>query len=204
MTEQPNTATGPALAMLDVADIPPGLRALDALVKEAPVTVLGAGTIQCGRYLILYAGEVEPVRFAHRKACETLGASLLDEVLLPHAEPRLLPAVSHGAVRWPAPGDTLGALQAGSSPTMLQAVDGALKGTEVDLVELRAADGLGGKSIAMLWGDTHDVEAAVALAHQAFARGRSEGCSSAVIRNADSEVGRAMTPWSGFFSGWRG
>jgi microcompartment protein CcmL/EutN len=204
VTEQSNTVTGPALAMLDVADIPPGLRALDALAKEAPVTVLGAGTIQCGRYLILFAGEVEPVGYAYRKACESLGSSLLDDVLLPHAEARVVPAVSDGAVRWPAPGDTLGALQAGSSPTMLAAVDAALKGTEVELVQLRAADGLGGKAIAMLWGETHAVEAAVALCHQAFAHGRSDGCTSAVVRNADVEVGRAMTPWSGFYSGWRG
>jgi microcompartment protein CcmL/EutN len=204
VTDHDSSATGPALAMLDVADIPPGLRALDALAKEAPVSVLGAGTIQCGRYLILFAGEVEPVRFAFRKACEALGPALYDQVLLPHAERRLVPAISDGAVRWPAPGDTLGALQAGSSPTMLAAVDGALKGTEVELIQLRAADGLGGKSIAMLWGETHAVEAAVALAHQAFASGRSDGCSTAVIRNADAEVGRALTPWSGFFSGWRG
>lgn len=204
MTEEPHKVTGPALAMLDVADIPPGLAALDALAKEAPVTVVGAGTIQCGRYLILFAGEVEPVGYAFRKARAELGRSLWDDVLLPHGESRLVPAISDGAIRWPAAGDTLGALQASSSPTMLSAVDAALKGTDVELVQLRVADGLGGKAIAMLWGMTHSVEAAVALAHQAFARGRSEGCTSAVIRNADAEVGRAVTPWSGFFSGWRG
>lgn len=190
--------------MLDVGSIPPGLRALDALVKEAPVTVLGAGTIQCGHYLILFGGEVEPVRFAHRRACETLGAMLHDEVLLPHAEARIVPAIADAAVRWPAAGDTLGALQTGSPPTMVRAVDAALKGTEVELVQLRVGDGLGGKAIAMLWGSTHAVEAAVALAHDAFARGRTEGCTTDVIRNADVEVGQALTPWSGFFSGWRG
>ena len=48
--------------MLDVDDIPLGLVALDALVKEAEVEVLSAGTVQDGRYLILFGGAVEPVQ----------------------------------------------------------------------------------------------------------------------------------------------
>ena len=204
MDEQNEAPGGPALAMLDVGEIPPGLRALDALVKEAPVRVLGAGTIQCGRYLVLFGGGVEAVSFAMRKALEATGQSLWDEVLLPDAEPRILPAVVGAAVRWPAPGDTLGALQAGAPPTLLAAVDAALKGTAVELVQLRVADGLGGKAIAMLWGHTHEVEAAVSLAYDAFARGRPQGCTASVIRNADADVARAIAPWSGFFKGWRG
>lgn len=197
-------AQGPALAMLEIGDIPPGLQALDALVKEAPVQVLAAGTIQRGRYLILFGGEVEPVRFALARALETLDDSLLDQVLLPHAEERIAPALLEATQRWPAPGDTLGALQTRSAPTMLSALDRALKGTEVELVQLRVADGLGGKSIAMLWGETHAVEAAVGLAHAAMAGGKAEGCSTRVIRNADPEVGLALTPSSGFFNRWRG
>jgi len=201
---QAQATPGPALAMLDLSDIPQGLRVLDALAKEAPVHVIGAGTIQCGHYLIGFCGEVEPVSFAFRRAAEIGGRALHDVVLLPHAEPRIAPAMQEARVRWPAPGDTLGALQAGAPPTMLRAVDAALKGTGVELVQLRVAEGLGGKAIAMLWGETHEVEAAVALACEAFARGRPEGCTSSVIRNADVEVARAMSPWSGYFKGWRG
>jgi microcompartment protein CcmL/EutN len=194
----------PALAMLDLSDVPPGLCVLDALAKEALVEVHGAGTMEGGRFLILFGGEVEAVNFAWAKARTAGGAALWDQVLLPHAERRLLPAIQKAEVRWPAPGDTLGALQAGSPPTLLGAVDAALKGTGVELVQLRVGDGLGGKAIAMLWGETHEIEAAMSLAYDAFARGRTEGCTGSVIRNADAEVARAIAPWSGFFKGWRG
>lgn len=197
-------SAGPALALLDIGDVPTGLRVLDALSKEAPVRVLNAGTIQDGRYLVLFGGEVEAVNFAFAKALELAGRSLVDQVLLPDAEPRLLPAFLDAAVRWPAPGDTLGALQSATPPTMLRALEAALKGTDVELVQLRIGDGLGGKAIAMLWGQTAEVEAAMALAHDAFARGRAEGCTTSVVRNADAEVGRAIAPWTGFFKGWRG
>jgi len=76
-------------------------------------------------------------------------------------------------VRWPAPGDTLGVVQTGRPPTLLRAVDAALKGALVDLVELRVADGLGGKAVATLWGELPDVEAAIALSDGAAAHGHA-------------------------------
>ena len=45
-------ALGPALAMVELCDIPSGLVALDALAKEAPVVVVGAGTIHHGHFLL--------------------------------------------------------------------------------------------------------------------------------------------------------
>src|ERR1035437_6967794 len=142
---------GPALAMLLLGEIPPGLRVLDALAKEAEVEVLQTGTIHCGRYLILFGGEVGPGERSWRRALETAGSHVVDEVLLPHAEARLAPAIRTGVIRWPAPGDTLGVLQATTPPTLVRAVDAALKGALVDLVELRVGDGLGGDAIASLW-----------------------------------------------------
>jgi microcompartment protein CcmL/EutN len=201
---RPHPHAGPALASLVLAEVPSGLRALDALAKEAPVEVLGAGTIQCGLYLIVIGGHVEPVRRSLDRALEAAAGAELDVVLLPHAEERTRPAVVEGLVRWPAPGDTLGVVQTPMPPTLLRALDAALKGAKVELVEARLGDGLGGKGLAMLWGETPDVEAALALANEAIARGRADGASSTIVRNADAEVRRALGARSGFFKEWRG
>lgn len=190
--------------MLDVAEVPAGLQALDALVKEAEVTIAGAGTVQDGRYFLLFGGEVEPVQRAYDKACVAAGPCVRDAMLLPWAEERILPAVRDDVVRWPAPGDTLGVLQNATPPTLLRAVDAALKGALVQLVSLRVGDGLGGKAIAMLWGQTHDVEAALELAVRASRDGRPERWSTAVIRNADPAVAGALSPDSRFYKEWRG
>ena len=195
---------GPALAMLDIGDIPPGLRALDALAKEAEVSVVSAGTIQRGHYLILFGGEVEPVQMSFLRALELAGAAVEDAVLLPHAEERIVPSMMRGLIRWPAPGDTLGVVQTGSPPTMLAAVDAALKGAEVQLVELRVADGLGGKAIANLWGELVDVQAAIGFATDAMARGKSQRCSTTIIPRADDAVVQAISSGTRFFGEWRG
>lgn len=195
---------GPALALLDIRDVPVGLRALDALAKEAPIEVLAAGTVQNGAYLILFGGDVEPVERSFLRAIEVAGGSVADRVLLAHAEERIVPAIVSQVIRWPAPGDTAGIVQTGSPPTLLRAVDSALKGAQVDLVELRIADGLAGKAIATLWGETHDVEAALSLANQAIARGVVDGSSTTIIPNADAELVRAIRTGTRFFREWRG
>ncbi|MCM3875953.1 MAG: BMC domain-containing protein [Thermoanaerobaculia bacterium] len=195
---------GPALAMLLLGEIPPGLHVLDALAKEAEVVVLQAGTIHCGRYLILFGGEVGPVERSWRRALDLSGSHVVDEVLLPHAEPRLAPAIGTGVIRWPAPGDTLGVLQATTPPALVRAVDAALKGALVDLVELRVGDGLGGKAIASLWGETHDVEAAIEIARASFEKTSAAGASTAVIPRADPAVREALGSGSRFFKEFRG
>ncbi len=200
----PNATRGPALAMLDIDDVPRGTRALDLLVKEAEVDVYASGTVQAGRYLILFGGEVGPVETSFRRAAVAAGDALSDAVMLPHAESRIAPAVLDDARRWPSPGDTLGVLQTGTSPTMLRVVDAALKGAHVDLVQLRVAEGLGGGAIATLWGENHDVEAAVEYAETALRRGRPEGWSAQTIRNVDPMVAEHVGRGTHFFQGWRG
>lgn len=193
---------GPALAMLDLSDIPRGMQALDALVKEADVEVLSAGTIHDGRYLVLFAGEVEPVTRAYDRAVAVAGRALFDATLLPYADERIAPAILDGN-KHPSPrGDTLGVLQIDACPTLVRALDAALKGAEVDLVQLRIGDGLGGRAIATVRGDSHDVDAAIELGERAARGGKPDGWSAVAIRNAAD----AVTTFGGgqFHKEWRG
>jgi microcompartment protein CcmL/EutN len=203
-------ATGPALALLEIGSVPLGLRALDALVKEALVEVAARGTVQCGRYLIAFTGEVEAVERSHARALEAAAGAICDQVLLPDAEPRILPAFRDGILREPEWGDALGVVQSSSSPVLLALVDAALKGANVELVELRLADGLGGKAIASYWGEIQDVEAAIELSERALMRhAERQGvpqseASMVVIPNADDETRDAVRGGTRFYLEWRG
>lgn len=204
LEHDPPDVTGPAVAMLEIGDVPAGFLALDALAKEAAVSVISAGTVQSGHFLIAFAGEVEPVELSFASALEAAKDALVDAVLLPYAEPRILPALLDGSPRKPGSGDALGVLQTSASPTLLRAVDAALKGAEVELLELRLAEGLQGRGLAMLWGLQHDIQAAVEHANLAYGRGLSAGCTAAVIANADREIGRALRKGTRFFKELRG
>lgn len=190
--------------MLDIDDIPRGWLALDRLVKEADVEVYSSGTVQAGRFLVLFGGEIEPTQIAMERATDAAGDALRDAVLLPYAERRIAPAIIGAQMRWPAPGDTLAVFQHDTSPTLLLAVDKALKGAEVDLVQLRIAEGLGGRAVATLWGETHDIDAARELAEGALKAGHPQGWSAQTIRNVDPEVAQRVGAGSHFFGEWRG
>jgi microcompartment protein CcmL/EutN len=204
--------SGPAVVMLQITDVPLGLRALDALVKEAPVEVLAAGTVQCGHYLVAWGGEVEATQRSLSRALAIAGGATYDSALLPDAEARIVPAFRDGVVRPPArgEGDALGVVESPSCPTLLAAVDASLKGARVDLVELRVAEGLGGKALATMWGELADVEAAIELACGVITRKAERGAAhlraatTAVIPNADEELSRAVSAGTRFFREWRG
>jgi microcompartment protein CcmL/EutN len=203
---------GPALAMLQFGEVPKGLRALDALVKEASVEVLAAGTVQCGHYLVAFGGQVEAVLRSFNRAKEVGGSAAIDSVLLPDAEERIVPAFRDGVVRSPqrTTGDALGVIQSAACPVLLGAVDAGLKGAHVDLVELRVAEGLGGKALATLWGELHDVEAAVEIACGVIQRQVDRGAiapaaaTTEVIPNADDGILDAVSSGTRFFQEWRG
>ena len=95
--------------------------------------------------------------------------------------------------------NALGMLEARSSPTLVGALDGALKSTPVELVELRLAEGLGGKAVASLWGNQHDVEVALELAEARLARGPLAGASTTLIANAHPEVARVLSAGTRYF-----
>jgi microcompartment protein CcmL/EutN len=201
---------GPALAMLEIAELPLGLKALDALIKEAPVVLAARGTVQGGRYLIAFAGDVESVDRSYSRALAAGAGAICDQVLLPDAEPRILPAFRDGVVGELGSGDALGVVESSSCPVLLAIVDAALKGALVELVELRLADGLGGKAIATYWGRIEDVQAAIELSERALARHRHPSgaarnwASLAVIPNADAETRLAVSSGTRFYSEWRG
>jgi microcompartment protein CcmL/EutN len=182
--------------MLLLGDIPPGLFVLDTLAKEAEVEVLQTGTIHCGRYLILFAGEVGPVERAWRRALDTAGRDVVDEVLLPHAEARLLPAIARGDPL--PPRRHARRPQAATPPALVRAVDAALPGAR-SWISWNARRGQHRrKGHRQPLGRTHDMVVAFGLARASF-EGRRQGAATAVIPGPTRPSGRLSAPRARFF-----
>jgi microcompartment protein CcmL/EutN len=159
----------PALALIDFSSIAAGIEAADAMVKRAQLDVLRAGTVQPGRYLVLVGGpvaEVEESLAAGRKAG---GDSVLDHVFLPHVHPAVVEAI--GGERVERPVDAVGVIETTTVAAAIRAADSGIKGAEVRLLEIRMADGLGGKGIVLYSGLVADVEAAVDIGSAAVRPG---------------------------------
>jgi microcompartment protein CcmL/EutN len=162
--------SAPALAVLDFASIAVGAQATDALLKKAPLAWFRTGTVTHGRYLTLFGGTPAAVGEALEEALERGAASVLDSVYLADAHPRLAEALKGSrATRAGAP---LAILEVETVSSIVLAAERALKGTAVELLEIRLADaGLAGKGLAVFAGDLHELEAAVELARSALRPG---------------------------------
>ena len=151
----------PALALLEFNSIAAGIQAADAMVKRAPIDVIKAGTVQPGKYLVLIGGEVADVEESLAAGREVGGDAAVDFVYLPFVHPDVVEAVAGG--RAPEVTDSLGIVETSTVAAAIHAADAGVKGAEVRLVEVRLADGLGGKGIVLFAGLVADVQAAVEI-----------------------------------------
>ena len=149
----------PALALVEFSSIAAGIEAADAMVKRAPIDVIKGGTVHNGKYLVLIGGRVADVEESLAAGRDVGGSSVLDFVLLPQVHPEVVETI--GGARAPQATDALGVIETTTVAAAIHAADAGVKGALVHLVEVRLADGLGGKGIVLFSGLIPDVEAAV-------------------------------------------
>jgi microcompartment protein CcmL/EutN len=149
----------PAIALVETNSIAAGILTGDAMVKKAVVQLLEARSICPGKYMVLIGGEVGPVREAWQVGTETAADTLVDQLLLPNVHPSVFPALMSATA--PRGDEALGIIETVTAAVCIVASDAAVKAADVQLLEIRLANGLGGKSFVLLEGTVADVEAAV-------------------------------------------
>lgn len=157
----------PAIALLEFASIAVGIRAGDAMVKRAPLDTVYAGTVQPGKYLVLVGGDVACVEEALAAGREAGGEALIDHIFLPAVHPDVVTALTGG--RRTSDAEALGIIETHTVAATIGAADAGVKGADVTLLEIRMADGLGGKGYALFAGTVSDVEAAVEIGVRSLA-----------------------------------
>jgi len=157
----------PAIALLEFASIAVGTRASDALAKKAPVSILRAGSLQPGKYAILFSGDVAAVEESYVEGSRVGESAILDRVLLCDVHPQVYDAILGRRGDWQ--DDALGIIETASLAAIIQSADAAIKGADVEIVQIRLGDGLGGKGLAHVSGLLADVEAAIEIATAAIA-----------------------------------
>ena len=155
------TTMQPSIALLEFDSIAIGVRAGDAMVKRAPVEVTYAGTVHPGKYLVLVGGDVASVEESFAAGLAAGAEALIDRIFLPSAHPEVVRYLR--GMRGRVTGEALGIIETRTVAATIGAADRGLKGAEVDLVELKLADRLGGKAYCIFSGALADVEAAVEI-----------------------------------------
>jgi microcompartment protein CcmL/EutN len=179
----------PSLGMVETSNVVRGIEAADAMLKAADVELVLNRSICSGKYIVLVAGGVGAVTSSVRAGAETAADALVDDMVLPHVHPAVVPAL--GNVCQPGRLDALGIVETFSVATMLEAADAACKTAPVDVMELRLAMALGGKGFLTFTGAVAAVRAAVDSA-AAVARAKGLLVETTVIANPRPEVVRDL------------
>ncbi len=152
----------PAIAIVEFRDIPGGMHATDAMLKKAPIAFIKCGTISRGRYLTVIGGTPASVDESLHEGLRVGGDGVLDHLLLADVHPQVYDAIL-GQRKVGGLG-SLAIIETDTVASNVRAAELALKGTRVDLIEIRLADtGLSGKGVSLYQGELHDIEAAIAI-----------------------------------------
>ena len=154
------TAAGTdALGLLELDSIAAGVRATDEILKTAHIRLLEALPISSGKFLAIFCGGVAEVEASLRAGRAVAAGAVVDELLLAHVHPHVLPAVGRCDAEVEVT-DALGIVETRTVAAAFVAADAAAKAARVHLVEIGAGRGIGGKGYFTLTGDVASVSAA--------------------------------------------
>lgn len=153
-------ARDPAIGVLELNSIARGIICTDVMLKAAPVNVALSQTICPGKYLVMISGDEDPVRESMAVGRHYAGNYLVADILIPNVHEQVIPAVS--AVQALDGLDSVGIIETFSVAGTVLAADAACKAAGVKLIEVRLANGLGGKAYFTMSGDQADIEASLA------------------------------------------
>lgn len=149
-----------AIGLLELKNITRGILAADAMLKAANVEILMAQAMCPGKYVVMVAGDVGAVQSAVKTGTAVSGSeNIVDEFVLSNLHDSVFPALTGCTdikeVR------SLGVIESYSVASAIIAADTAVKASNVELIEVRLARGMGGKAMVTLTGDIGAVTAAV-------------------------------------------
>jgi microcompartment protein CcmL/EutN len=156
----------PAIALIEYSSIATGILAGDEMLKKAPITVIKSGTVHNGKYLVLIGGSVASVEESYLKGLAIDPDNIIDSMILPNIHEQLHDSILGSRLKCTR--ESLGIIEASSVSTMIKATDAGVKGADVNIVEIRLADDIGGKSFTIYNGSIEEIQAAVDIAKNAI------------------------------------
>ena len=173
-----------ALGMIEFKTVASGITATDVMLKTADVEVVQANPVCPGKYLATIAGELSSVRAAIDAAEAYNPAMLVDKFVLGNPHESVQPAIS-GALEVQNKA-AIGILETFTAASAVVAADTAAKTALIELVEVRLAKGMCGKSYIILTGSVSSVTAAIERAKAGVGGGMFLDCS--VIAGPDERL----------------
>jgi len=155
----------PAFALIEFSRIATGIFAGDAMLKKSPISLLKLGTVHPGKHLIMIGGSVAAVEAAYEEGLNAGKQQIIDSVMLPGIDKAVYNAIM--GARNSCSDEALAIIETSTVAAVIKCADAGIKAAEVDIVEIRLADDIGGKAITIFTGKLEEVETAVEISKAA-------------------------------------
>lgn len=178
-----------AIGMVEFVTVSAGMTGADTMIKTAEVEIVESATVCPGKYIVIITGELSAVKASVDAAKGQNAEKVIDSFVLGNPHESIFPAI-YGATP-PEGVEALGVMESFSAATAIVAADAAAKTALVDLLELRLARGMCGKSYLLLTGSVSAVSAAIDRAKQE-ATDRGMLLDSSVIPRPDQRLWQSI------------
>ena len=174
-----------AIGMVEFKTTATGITAADAMVKTSEVELIEAQTVCPGKYIAIISGDLSAVKAAVDTASTKYEEQLIGNFILGNPHESIFPAM-YGSAQVEKV-SALGILETYDAASIIVAADLAAKTAIVDLIELRIAKGMCGKSYMMITGEVAAVEASLEKAKEAVGE-KGMYLDASVIAHPDAKV----------------
>ena len=178
-----------AIAMIELNSIAKGVAAGDEMLKAAAVELVFAQPICAGKYMVMVSGDVDSIERANEVGKAVAGEFLVDDFVIPNVHASIFAAITATTrIKRIA---SLGVIETFSVASSIMAADAGVKAADVEIIEIRCATGLGGKSFLYLTGSVDSVEAAVEAGIDVL-EGTGLVLSHVIIPSPTDEISRSI------------
>ena len=146
-----------AIGMVEFNSIARGIYVADQMVKISDVEIATAAPTCPGKYIAIVYGDVAAVEDSVKIGERMAEEFFVDSLLIPNVDAGVFPAITGATM--PQRIQAVGIIESFSLATMIVCADAVLKTAEVEAIELRLGNGLGGKSYFTFTGDVAAVKA---------------------------------------------
>lgn len=147
------------IGFVEYRSIAKGIEASDAMLKSGNVTLIYSTVLCPGKYLVMISGDVGAVEAAVKTGSALDPTTFIDSSVIPNLHKNVLPALT--ATTAAELHDSLGIIETLDICSAIVSADIASKASQIDLLEIRLARGMGGKGYVTLCGDISSVTSAM-------------------------------------------
>lgn len=148
-----------AIGMIEFNSMARGIYTADQMVKVADVQIVTSTPTCPGKYIAIVHGDVSAVENSVSSGEHFAGEYLVDSIVIPNVHNDVFPAIT--GTTMPDNIRAVGIIESFSMATMIIVADAVLKSADLEAIELKLGNGLGGKALFVFTGDVAAVESGV-------------------------------------------